>query len=109
MTCNPLKALTLFTFEFVGIILIFAGLYFLGGDECVLDEIQGLGVAPMDYGQAYYLRCVFTLHTITSEALPDSHDHHACVCGPDTCHLVAGAGLRPSRCRQPHTSARVTF
>jgi hypothetical protein len=72
VTCNPLKALALFTFEYVAIILIFAGLYFLGGDECVLDEAQGLGIYPMDYAQAYYLRCVFTLHPASSEALPHS-------------------------------------
>lgn len=80
MTCNPLKALTLFTLEYVAIILIFAGLYFLGGDGCILDEAQGLGY-PMDFGQAYYLRCVFTLHTATSEALTPSQHHHTCVAG----------------------------
>lgn len=39
------------------IVIVFSGLYYAGGDECILDEVEGLGIGPMDIRSAVFLRC----------------------------------------------------
>jgi uncharacterized membrane protein YfhO len=55
VTCSPLTAVLLCTLEYCVIVMVYATLYWLGGDTCIAGE--GFDQA-MDMKTAFFLRCV---------------------------------------------------